>query len=39
MKRNEKILRLEMEYNGKEEMVFAFTVLQTTMRCCCHRIV
>lgn len=35
----EKILRLEMDYNGKEEVVSASTVLKAIIRCCCQRII
>lgn len=39
MRSNEKILRLEMDYNGKEEVVCAFTALKAIMECLCQRIV
>ena len=34
-----KILRLEMDYNGKEEVVSVFTVLKAIIRSCCQRII
>lgn len=34
-----KKFKLEMDYNGKEEVVSAFTVLKAIIRFCCQRII